>query len=114
MRSRIVCKMLLIFSCKQYTSICVLTTMQCLRFLSLHNICIAEEDPVYLCVLPDSDHESCSVDASSESNTVDTTDADRCTVDSTGSKSKTKFLRKEDSGTYYFYDIVHVHIHDQL
>lgn len=62
-------------------------------------VCIAE-DPVYLCVLPDSDHGSCPVDTSSESNAVDTTDADRCTADSTDSKSKKKFLRKEDSGTY--------------
>lgn len=56
------------------------------------------EDPVYLCVLPDSDHETCSVD---ESNAVDTTDtADTCVVDSTETKFKKKFLRKEDSGTY--------------
>ena len=79
------------------------------------NICIAE-DPVYLCVLPDSDHEACPVDATSESNAVDTTDADTCTADSTDSTPKKKFLRKEDSGTYNFmphysimyYGIVHV------
>ena len=55
-------------------------------------------DPVYLCVLPDSDLESCSVDLSSESNTVDTTDAALCTVDTTRLRPK-KFLCKELSGT---------------
>ena len=55
---------------------------------------------MYLCVLPDSDHEACPVDALSESNAVDTTDADTCTADSTDSTPKKKFLRKKDSGTY--------------
>ena len=64
-------------------------------------ICIAgqSEDPVYLRVLPDGDHESCSVDVTDASKAVDTTDADTHTADPTDSKQKKKLLRKEDSGT---------------
>ena len=75
-------------------------------------LCIAE-DPVYLCVLPDSDHELCSVDESNDA--VDTTDT--CTADSTNSKSKKKFLRKEDSGTKscnYFYATLHASYFDTV
>ena len=69
---------------------------------------------MYLCVLPDSDHEACPVDALSESNTVDTTDADTYTADSTDSTPKKKFLRKKDSGTYNIvphYSMNHVLLH---